>query len=252
MILLLDAGNSRLKWAWWSPASGLQPGGACAYTDLSRFLGRQSAQAHGCNVAGAAAAAVVESVVGPVNWVRPGSRALGLENLYAAPDRLGADRWAAAVAAWQRVGDDCLVVSAGTALTVDVVLRQGPGGRASESGAVYRGGLIVPGFDLMRASLAGGTAQLPLAEGQVVCWPDNTQDAIVTGCIQAQVGAVQRMYQSLPRPGTRVVLTGGAGGLLRPHFDFTGDGTVDVAESLVLEGVAALAGCVAPARAISA
>jgi type III pantothenate kinase len=62
---------------------------------------------------------------------------------------------------------------------------------------LFRGGLILPGFDLMRAALARNTAQLPLADGVFRAEPRNTMDAIVSGCLQAQLGAVDRMFSSI-------------------------------------------------------
>ena len=62
---------------------------------------------------------------------------------------------AALVGARASVSGACVVVCAGTATTIDVLSADGE----------FRGGLILPGFDLMRAALANNTAQLPLAEG---------------------------------------------------------------------------------------
>jgi type III pantothenate kinase len=76
---------------------------------------------------------------------------------------------------------------------------------------VFRGGLILPGFDLMRAALARNTAQLPLAEGVFRAAPRNTSDAIFSGCLQAQLGAVERMFAGIAaEAGARCLLTGGA------------------------------------------
>ena len=87
--------------------------------------------------------------------------AAGVRNGYARPAQLGADRWAALVGAWNQERRPCLVVNAGTALTIDVLLedpeRPGHG--------YFAGGCILPGFDLMRGALNRHTAQLPLAEG---------------------------------------------------------------------------------------
>ena len=82
---------------------------------------------------------------------------------------------------------DCLVVCAGTATTID---RLDADGR-------FVGGVILPGFDLMRSALAGNTAQLPLAEGELRAVPTNTMDAIISGCLNAQLGAIERLFAPL-------------------------------------------------------
>jgi type III pantothenate kinase len=85
---------------------------------------------------------------------------------------------------------------------------------------VFRGGLIVPGFDLMRAALAANTAQLPLADGFFRAAPRNTMDAIVSGCLQAQLGAVERMFAAIAgEPGANCLLTGGAAERLATHLN---------------------------------
>jgi hypothetical protein len=89
-------------------------------------------------------------------WAKSQSAQHGVRNLYERPpEQLGADRWAALIGARALLGSTCLVVCAGTATTID---------RLDASG-LFRGGLILPGYDLMRAALAANTAQLPLAEG---------------------------------------------------------------------------------------
>jgi pantothenate kinase type III len=80
-----------------------------------------------------------------------------------------------------------LVVDAGTAMTVDALATDGR----------FLGGLIVPGYDLMRASLARGTARLPVAAGRFDPFPRTTDDAIVTGALQAMAGAVVRTLEAI-------------------------------------------------------
>lgn len=234
MILLLDAGNTRLKW-------GLRQGGAwLAQGALERErigelphclpVGVRLQRILFCNVAGPEVAAAVAQALAPLSpgletFTATASRA-GVRNGYDRPGQLGADRWAALIGAWGLVGDACLVVSAGTALTVDVL------GRESGWG-VFRGGLILPGFDLMRGALATKTAQLHLAAGHYADLPGNTDDAIVSGCLHALAGAVERLGRQLP-PEAPWLLSGGSADLLAPHLS----GPVRRVENLVLEGLA--------------
>ena len=79
--------------------------------------------------------------------------------------------------------DACVVVNAGTAMTVDALTAKGE----------FIGGIIVPGFDLMHEALAANTARLSSQRGDFSAFPRNTRDAITSGAIQASCGAVERM-----------------------------------------------------------
>jgi type III pantothenate kinase len=80
-----------------------------------------------------------------------------------------------------------VVVNAGTATTVDCVRH------AAESEFV--GGCIAPGVRLMLESLARGTAGLPLADGAAADFPVSTDQAIMTGVLDAQAGLVERVWR---------------------------------------------------------
>lgn len=183
-----------------------------------------------CNVAGDAVAAAVRSALGAradaARWLRPGLRQCGVENRYQPPERLGADRWAALIGARARVSSACLVVCAGTATTIDLL----------DADGVFQGGLIVPGVDLMRRSLADATALLPYADGQFADLPRCTQDAIASGCLHAQAGAVERLYRQLPA-GSPCLLSGGSAPALAAHLALP----VRRIDNLVLEGLARFA-----------
>jgi type III pantothenate kinase len=157
-------------------------------------------------------------------------------NRYARPSQLGADRWASLVAAWQRSIEvdlfppACVVVNAGTAVTVDSLDEEG----------VFRGGLILPGVRLMLQALAENTAALKSAPGEFRAFPDNTADALQSGAVQAICGAVEQMRRQIDtNPAqVRVYLAGGAARDIAPHLN----PPVEVVDHLVLEGVLALAG----------
>ena len=127
-----------------------------------------------------------------------------------------------------------MVVNAGTAVTVDALDEEG----------VFRGGLILPGMRLMLQALAENTAALKSVRGDFRAFPDNTADALTTGAVQAICGAVEQMRRQIDtNPAqVRVYLAGGAAVELAPHLS----PPVEVVDNLVLEGVLALAGVVAP------
>ena len=104
MILLVDAGNTRIKLDWMETGSESRAGRSIAFalaeTDAARdwldALPRRPSRALGVNVAGEAVAAELDSLLGwPVRWVKAGAQGLGVLNGYREPAQLGADRWAA-------------------------------------------------------------------------------------------------------------------------------------------------------------
>lgn len=236
MILCLDAGNTRLKW-------GLREGrawriqGACALDDsagIAALLPAVSEHVLACNVAGDAVARRIEDVVAPfgvpLEWFKSTAVCCGVTNGYDNPAQLGADRWAALVGARGLHAGAALVVMAGTATTIDVLAADGR----------FRGGLILPGLDLMRQVLARNTAGLPEARGTYRDVPTNTDDAIASGTLQATLGAIERMGCRLAGADFRVILSGGAAEALAPHLDLP----LLRVDNLVLEGLARVAaGC---------
>lgn len=243
MILLLDLGNTRLKWALHDQSRWLAEGASAHHDgwDLQPLAAALRAgpalrRIFGSNVAGQDAAERLQQALHQIHgddapaieWLRPGALAGGVSNAYLDPAQLGPDRWAALIAARSRRRTATLVVSAGTATTVDILDREG----------CFRGGLILPGLAMMRRALAGNTARLPFADGHFELQPRRTVDAIVSGCLQAQLGAIERMYRQIAaEDGAAVLLTGGAAEAIHPLLELP----VELAPRLVLEGLAVLA-----------
>jgi len=210
MILLIDAGNTRVKFGW------LEPGGmrrepvplALAHAELDGLaawlaaLPARPSGALGASVAGAAMTAALDALIErhcglPVRWQHSTASAGGVLNLYENPASLGTDRWISLVGLAARTPAAALLASFGTATTVDTL---GPS-RERESGGApagrrFEGGLILPGPELMRRALANGTAGLPYAEGDSTGFPRNTHAAISSGIAAAQAGAVLRQWRS--------------------------------------------------------
>ena len=210
MIIAIDAGNSRIKWGIHGAAGWLDVG-VLATADVACLSEAAdewpvNSRVVVCNVAGSQVGETITQILSPrhgkISFVHPSAAACGVLSTYERPGQLGADRWAALIGARALLVSACLVVSAGTATTIDLLGADG----------VFRGGLILPGFDLMRAALARNTAQLPLAEGVFRAEPRNTMDAIVSGCLQAQLGAIERMFSAIAaEPDACCLLTGGGG-----------------------------------------
>ena len=213
--LLLDIGNSRLKWRLeadiGSPASGAQMSTGSGGLDLDgllRSLSNPPAEAWISSVVAAPAQALMRGF-GERGIAAHCARSLaaldGLTSGYSDPSQLGVDRFLALLGAHRRwPGQNCVVVDAGTALTVDLLRDDGQ----------HLGGCILPGLRLMAAALAGGTDRLgphsqvaktaAAAPGTVA---DHTAAAIGLGIDHAVLGAIERIRAS--HPAWPILICGG-------------------------------------------
>jgi type III pantothenate kinase len=234
MILAIDCGNSRLKWGLYRDGRW-QGTGAVPLTDFARLEGRWKGLAAVdkiivANVAGPEVRKKLEQIFRRRScaavWVRAKRRACGITNNYRQAERLGADRWAALIGAWSLLRGPCLVVGAGTATTADILRGDG----------TFAGGVIVPGLQMMKRSLASETARLSFVKGRFSRMPRNTRDAIETGCIMAQAGVIERVFR-MTEPGTVCLLAGGAAERIARHLSIP----VRRVDNLVLEGLVRIA-----------
>ncbi|MFD2450312.1 type III pantothenate kinase [Vogesella fluminis] len=161
MKLLIDAGNTRVKWALWDGRQ-LRQQGAVAHADIASLAAPWAALSLDAVLAASVAHAAVRQAIEaaaplPVQWQRAQAAAFGVRNHYRNVAEQGADRWLAVLGARQCYpAQDVVIASAGTALTVEALTAEGD----------YLGGLILPGYRLMLASLAQNTANLDRAAGR--------------------------------------------------------------------------------------
>lgn len=235
MIVCLDSGNTRIKWGVHDGLKWLAQG-AVAHADvglLSRLVAEwpQPEKVVLANVAGAEAGGRIRQQLAawlPVfHEARSEFRRAGVTNLYKYPERLGVDRWCALIGARSFLSSAAVVVMAGTATTIDTLDADGR----------YLGGAILPGIGLMLRSLAQGTAALPFAEGHYAAYPRCTDDAIVSGVIEAQAGAIERVYARIAAPERCCVLSGGYADRIASHLVIP----YRLAQNLPLEGLKQLA-----------
>ncbi|MEM1175596.1 MAG: type III pantothenate kinase [Pseudomonadota bacterium] len=212
--LLVDAGNSRVKWGLWS-GGRLRDSGAVATEDIrSGAVSLPSVAVSRVlisNVAGDELARRFAEDIGdtaPLAFIETAAELAGVINGYRQPAQLGVDRWLALLGTRAETSDACLVVDAGTAVTIDALAADGR----------HLGGQILPGAPLMMASLAAGTSELPKVAsdtGAVLATDDvfatHTADAIRCGARTAVIGAVEHAYRQLQQDDSaaRLVLTGG-------------------------------------------
>ena len=213
--LLVDAGNTRVKFGWVLHENGVRDATTLAlgHNELDRLpawlaqLPVKPGFGLGVSVAKARLASAVEASLKQhlglqMRWLRSSPQTAHVINLYDAPDQLGNDRWIALIGLSMQTPCAAILASFGTATTVDTL---GPWRVEGETAAPaqppalasrhFEGGLILPGPELMRRSLANGTAGLPYALGDSVAFPRNTHSAISSGIAAAQAGAVVRQWR---------------------------------------------------------
>jgi type III pantothenate kinase len=261
--LLIDAGNSRIKWAL-VQADGTQlAAGALAHRnpamqgsadqpDWSNLPTPGSAWLS--NVAGEEVAARVAALLDahwpqlPLTTIRARAQQCGVTNRYTTPEALGSDRWAGMIGAHAAFpGEHLLIATFGTATTLEALRADG----------CFVGGLIAPGWTLMMRSLGEHTAQLPTLDAAAArglldgdgahdtarrgpFFATDTPRSLSAGCTLAQAGLIERMWRDLQdewQVPVRLVVSGGAvhevaGALKVPHTRH---------DSLVLSGLALIA-----------
>lgn len=238
MNLLLDLGNSRLKWVCveneqFSPVQSLTNSQLTCPTLISIWR-----ELHPTNVAISCVGntellqiimTTIEQLWGDISLYFANSlpQACGIINGYKQPEKLGVDRFLALIAAREQTHLPICVVDCGTAITVDVLNEHGE----------HQGGFICAGLSLMKKALALNTADLPLVEiAQNEGFATNTQAAIFNGTLFAVCGLIEKTMSQLPE-NTQLFLTGGdaeqiSSQLSRPFF---------LENDLVLKGLNSLA-----------
>ena len=241
--LLVDIGNTFVKWGRYKLQSGATAHASCIDSGhalleeipaLAAQLRKNQAPAQIVisNVAGTRVRATMLRLLEiwpdapPPCWMVPKDEQCGVRNGYRNPAQLGSDRWAAMIGARAlHPARPVLVVCCGTATTVDLLTAQGR----------FAGGCIMPGVGTMLRSLHEKTAALPDADGVYTEYPTQTVDAIVSGCQHAQAGAVERIYDLYRRDHADLLclVSGGAARALTPHLAIV----FRYHDNLVLEGL---------------
>jgi type III pantothenate kinase len=236
--LLLDAGNTRLKWAFCqsSPHSVTESQDALIFRpasltydeqdfetqvieSLSRLMPPESHIEHIllCNTAGDKMLRAVQHCVHAqknktlrMTIVGAQKQAFGVCNAYQDSTQLGADRWVALIAGRHLVKGNMCIIDCGTAMTVDLLDKAGQ----------HLGGIIIPGMSMMMASLSGNTAAVGLHasaghhSSHSVFDVRSTADAVRAGVLAGMIGAVNQLLgECQQKQGQKpiCVLTGGDG-----------------------------------------
>lgn len=246
MILLIDSGNTRIKWALlgdhglgtqhadtyagWGPvqlrAKVLTPAGRIDRVVVANVGGER--------VAALVRESVLEACGFAPEFMHASAAAGGIKNGYTVPEKLGVDRWVAMIGAHALEPRPACVVNVGTAMTVDGI----------DASGLHLGGVIVPGPDLMISSLMRHTSDIAvraqdgrLGEG---VFADNTLGAVYQGAVHSLTALVEKAQATLlERCGESpaLLLTGGAADRLERMLT----PPVSRIPDLVLQGLAVLA-----------
>lgn len=238
--LLLDGGNSQLKWAWVENGSIIHIGRA-PYRDLGQ-LGAEWREFSdgldkiiGCAVCGETKKSLVAAQLPrPIEWLTSMQQGLGIRNHYRNVAEHGSDRWFNALGARRFSSHACVVVSCGTAVTIDALTDDNH----------YLGGTIMPGFHLMKEAMAQKTANLNRPLGRVYPFPTTTANALASGMLDAVCGSILLMHARLREKvgadkKVDLVLTGGGAAKVAQALptSFNLDNSVKIIDNLVVYGL---------------
>ncbi len=200
MKLFIDAGNTRTKWAIYNQLGelidqGVVPNEIIRSTNLRQLWAGCTKSVISCVASEEIANAIkgeLESLELKSFWLSSRPEACGVKNSYHNPSQLGMDRWAGAIAGWHQFYSPCVVVSLGTAVTIDAVALDTKSGQPE-----FIGGLIIPGIQLMKNCLLNQTAKIRFSSGNYEEFPKNTGDAVHSGAILSIAGAINTMVCNL-------------------------------------------------------
>lgn len=239
MHLLVDVGNTRAKWALIE--SDMHEDFLACYGSIKELAGYiHTLDTASTHVLLAAVNQTEEllSIFENANFqsfkvVKTKEEQAGIKNSYDQPGRMGVDRWLAMIESYRKQSlydyGGTIVVDAGSAMTVDVLNREG----------VHQGGYIVPGFTMAQSALFSNTEKVKRYDEEVnadTSFDDllnlgrNTAQCVEYGIIVQMVSLVRSVVGKYD--GYKLIITGGDGELLARFFD---DPLVD--KNLVLKGL---------------
>jgi len=241
MNLLIDIGNTRLKWVL-QQSGKLDSFGATDHNqdDFSATLisAWQLLALPDCIYIACVSSTELKqlliTIIGqlwphcPIHEIHTEKYSHSVSNAYINPEKLGVDRWLAMLGAFEHYSAPLCVVDFGTAITLDVIDEHGQ----------HLGGMIMPGLSLLKQSLSKGTADLSFcSETHTQGLANDTQAAIYNGCLYAVKGFVEAGLIQIAQT-SRLILTGGDAEFLADTLKL--DAVVDT--ELVFKGMALLSG----------
>ncbi len=245
-MMLLDVGNSSVKWAV-EEQGGLTCRGY--FLRRNRDFGELANAAWGhlpvpdaiavANVAGPAMQREINDWVAArwqlsPRYIRVGAAAAGVVNAYTDPGKLGVDRWAALVAARHASPGPVCIIDCGTAITIDALAASGR----------HLGGMIAPGLEMMRQDLSTDTSDIGSRTGakstDITLFAQDTAEAVNNGVSYMASAMIDRVVADIVAElggQTEILITGGDAAHLLPLLGWQPRHDPD----LVLKGIAILA-----------
>ncbi len=152
--------------------------------------------------------------------------AFGVKNSYLEPQKLGVDRWLSLIASYYYYHQALWIIDCGTAITLDLVDAEG----------LHQGGIISPGLQLMKTSLFSNTVALnPFREDYKLGLAIQTNHAIFSGTLYAAIGLIEQAINNQPLKAM-LILTGGDATVIAQNLSLP----VIIEPELVLKGLAIL------------
>ena len=143
---------------------------------------------------------------------------------------LGVDRWMAALGAWKLYQRPLLIINAGTAITIDLINLD------QKDKAHFKGGMILPGIAISLGILNNSTNLIDTEIGKSHYPSLNTKDAVTTGVMTSIQGAVNLVCKKLPS-SLPILLTGGDANLIYEQSEVDWKSRIKIEEDLIFEGL---------------
>ena len=244
MFLLIDIGNTKTKWMLRDQKKIYQEDSFLT-EDIDQDYFQFSEKIHKIlvsNVAGFEKEAILKIKLKkfscPVEFVKPHKKWKHLLNGYQDISSLGVDRWLSALSVCESIQKASLIVSVGTAVTIDYLSFD-----KKEHQYTFEGGVIVPGLHLTKNTLSQNTAQLINDDGKFQIPAINTANAIQSGFILSVLGNLKSFVElALSKSSdVHIILSGGDAEFIYQHLTEDLKRYTTIKKDLVLDGLFVLA-----------
>jgi pantothenate kinase type III len=244
MFLLIDIGNTKTKWMLRDQRKIYQEDSFLTEDiDQDHFIFSDEIQKILIsNVAGFEKEAILKiklkKFVCPIEFVKSQKKWKHLLNGYQDSSTLGVDRWLSALSVSNSMQNATVIVSVGTAVTIDYLSFD-----IKEHQYTFEGGVILPGLYLTKNALSQNTAQLKNDEGELQLPAINTANAIQSGFILSVLGNLKSFFElALSKSkNVNIVLSGGEAEYIYQHLNEELKSHITIKKDLVLDGLFVLA-----------
>ena len=244
MFLLIDIGNTKTKWMLRDQRKIYQEDSFLTEDiDQDHFMFSEKIQKILIsNVASFEKEAILKiklkKFACPIEFVKPQKKWKHLLNGYQDSSSLGVDRWLSALSISNSIQKSTVIVSVGTAVTIDYLSFD-----KKEHQYTFEGGVILPGLHLTKNALSQNTAQLKNDEGAFQMPAINTENAIQSGFILSVLGNLKSFYDLAwsKSKDVNIVLSGGDAETIYQHLTEDLKSHSLIKKDLVLEGLFVLA-----------